>query len=66
MDIFINSKKISLNESMTLDEVLKMDSQISGNYAVALNRIFVPRGQYSHTRMNEGDQIDVVYPMQGG
>lgn len=66
MYIFINSKRILLDKSVTLDEVLKMDSQIKGNFAVALNRVFVPRGQYSKTHMSEGDEIDVVYPMQGG
>ena len=66
MYIFVNSKKILLDESMTLDEVLKMNGQIKGNFAIAVNRVFVPRGQYSKTHMSEGDEIDVVYPMQGG
>ncbi len=34
--------------------------------AVAINGDFVPRSQYSSLRLNTGDQVDVLAPVQGG
>jgi sulfur carrier protein len=35
-------------------------------YAVAINGQFVPRSQLVTFTLNEGDQIDVMSPIQGG
>lgn len=34
--------------------------------AVAINGEFVPRSAYGDTRLNDGDQIDIVTPVGGG
>ena len=34
--------------------------------AVAVNRAFVPRSDYATTRLNDGDNIELLVPMQGG
>ena len=64
--IYLNAKKIVLNEMLTLQEVLKRNGFVTGNFAVAINRKFIPRGQYNETEVKDGDLIDVVTPMQGG
>lgn len=64
--IYLNTNKITLSESITLKEVLDSNGYSSGNFAIAINRQFIPRGQYDLTSVNDGDQINVVLPMQGG
>lgn len=34
--------------------------------AAAINGDFIPRQQYSQTRLNQGDTIDIVRPVGGG
>lgn len=66
MEVYFNSKKILVNENISLQEVLQMNAVIAGSFAVAVNRKFIARGQYAQTMVSEGDSIDVVFPMQGG
>lgn len=35
-------------------------------FAVAVNTVFVPRGRYADTALQEGDAVDVVHPVAGG
>lgn len=65
MEIYFNSERVAVNESISLQEVLQM-KVITGSFAVAVNRKFIARGQYAQVMINEGDSIDVVFPMQGG
>jgi sulfur carrier protein len=64
--IYLNSTRIELIETLTLKEVLEKNGHASGTFAIAINRQFIPRGQYEKTSVKEGDQIDVIVPMQGG
>ena len=64
--IYLNSKKISCSPSSNLYEVLYQEGYQSGYFAVAVNRQFVSRSSWSTVILNEGDQIDLVSPMQGG
>jgi thiamine biosynthesis protein ThiS len=34
--------------------------------AIELNREIVPRGQWSQTRLNEGDRLEIVHFVGGG
>ncbi len=35
-------------------------------FAIAINQIFIPRCDYDKTVLSDGDQIEIVAPMQGG
>ncbi|PKU10486.1 sulfur carrier protein ThiS, partial [Neisseria meningitidis] len=35
-------------------------------FAVAVNTVFVPKGAYAETVLNENDKIDIVRPVVGG
>ena len=35
-------------------------------FAVAVNQQFVPKSRYQQTALAEGDQVELVIPMQGG
>lgn len=66
ISIYLNSTKISCSPSAKLDEVLNAQGYQSGYFAVAVNRQFISRTSYSSVVLNDGDQIDIVTPMQGG
>lgn len=35
-------------------------------FAAAINLQFVPRTQYPHTVLNDGDQLELISPVTGG
>lgn len=51
---------VSLSEA--LEELGFRDSVV----ATAVNEDFVPVGVRAGTRLNEGDRIEIIAPMQGG
>ncbi|HEV2613106.1 MAG TPA: sulfur carrier protein ThiS [Gammaproteobacteria bacterium] len=66
INIFLNGEAIILEKHCTLGDFLKIQSKISGNYAVALNKKFIARADYEHTVLNNQDHITIIRPMQGG
>lgn len=64
--IIFNSNELTFTETVTLKEVLETKGFHDGYFAIAINRQFIPRSAYANTSLNDGDQIDVVTPMQGG
>lgn len=38
----------------------------SSHMAVAINGTFVPKSAHETLQVNDGDEIDIVAPMQGG
>lgn len=64
--IYLNEEKIILTQSTSLDELLKNHVSTNKNFAIAINRQFIPRVKYQLTQLHDGDQIDIVTPMQGG
>ncbi|MFS8855413.1 sulfur carrier protein ThiS [Synechococcus sp. H55.7] len=65
MRVLINQKPYDLPEGTTLAEAIAQ-VEISGPFAVAVNLEFVPRAQYERTRLQEGDQVEIVAPVAGG
>lgn len=35
-------------------------------FAIAVNQVFLPRCNYDRTILSDGDQVEIVAPMQGG
>jgi sulfur carrier protein len=66
MKLTLNGKSQFFDSSPTIQEALEHFGQNEGPFAVALNKEFVPRSQYAMIRLNDGDQLDLVVPMQGG
>ncbi len=70
MKIYINGQSIKLAEnSSTLAEALTLflaPHQQHQSFAVALNSEFVGRTCYQQTLLQEGDSVDVLFPIQGG
>ena len=63
--IFINDEKISVSSSNAHQLMIELKIEAK-NFSIALNQTFVPRAEYTSTRLNEGDILDFLTAMQGG
>lgn len=62
--IIVNGEK--KNTAKTIADVLKESGYDGKLVAVARNGSFVPRASYANTNLQDGDEIEIVAPMQGG
>ncbi len=65
MNLIINGEKRDVESNTTL---LALLSQLGASepYAVAVNHSFVPREQCEGITLADGDQIEILSPIQGG
>lgn len=47
-------------------EMLMQQLNLAQGHAVAINQTFIPRTAHASTVLQDGDQIDILTPMQGG
>jgi sulfur carrier protein len=66
MLVRINGKTQTVHQPATLTDIIKLQGYEGDFFAVALNRICVPRSRYAVTVVNENDEIEILSPMQGG
>jgi sulfur carrier protein len=63
--IYLNRESIMVNPADSLADILIKRYNLH-DFAVALNRHFIPREQYKKTYLQEGDSVEIISPMQGG
>ena len=69
MKLIVNGKEKFFdfnNDKINLMEFLSLNSYSIDYIAVAINLEFVPKSQYKLTYLKDGDDIEIVTPMQGG
>ncbi len=66
MIIEVNGKKTELATPHSLAEAIQRWGYQGAPIAVAHNDEFVPRGRYAAIRLQDGDRLEIVSPMQGG
>jgi len=69
MKIFINGQAYQLEQDFSVSAALALfltPQQQKTSFAVALNGEFLPRENYSLTRLSNQDGLDVLFPIQGG
>lgn len=64
--IHFQNKKLEIENTQPLSEILIHQGYTEGSFAVALNRNFVPRSAYATTYLSENDMVEIITPMQGG
>ncbi|GAA61252.1 sulfur carrier protein [Pseudoalteromonas sp. BSi20652] len=64
MNITINGELLNVN-SNALVEVLQCFGAVAP-FAVAVNGEFISQSQHSNYVLNEGDNIELLSPIQGG
>lgn len=64
--VHFNDELIFLDDNYSLAEFLIQKNYTKDYFAVAVNRQFIARSQYSVTFLKDEDVIDLISPMQGG
>lgn len=65
MKITVNGEPLELRDGATVAALLD-ERGPAGGVAVAVNDDFVPRAEYARRKLDEGDRVEIVAPMQGG
>lgn len=66
INIYLNDAEQSIKLTQTLAELLIENNYINQHFAVAINNQLIPHSVYNLTRLNSGDRVDIIVPMQGG
>lgn len=66
MKIILNGVERPLKAETPVMDLLEQEGYAEKIVAVALNGAFVPRSKHAKTTVKNGDQIEIVAPMQGG
>lgn len=66
MKIILNGKEKTFEAPLKLYDVLEQEGYIEMMIAVARNGAFVPKDTYGATDLADGDEVEIVSPMQGG
>jgi sulfur carrier protein len=64
--ITLNGQATTLPLSCPLETALTISGYTEGHFAVAVNKTFIPKSRHAHTLLQEGDQVEILAPMQGG
>ena len=66
MVVILNGTEKTLEAPLDLAAFLEREGYGEMLVAVAHNKTFVPRSNRAGTKLEDGDMIDIVAPMQGG
>ncbi len=64
--VSLNNETRELPAQIHLGDAIEQWRFDGQNIAIAVNGTFIPRTDYTHTLLNQGDQIDIVKPVGGG
>ena len=66
MNILLNGDSRNLPAATTLLELLQSEGLAERRVAVEINGQIIPRSQHAQTRLNDGDQVEIVHALGGG
>lgn len=66
MILLVNGEKKEIKEGANILDVMNTLENNSEFFAVALNKNFIPKTQYTKVTLKENDQLEVVTPHPGG
>ena len=66
MNILLNGETRTLTPSTQLSQLLKELGLEQKRLAVEINLEIIPRSQYLHTALKNGDRIEIVQAIGGG
>ncbi|KRG60840.1 thiamine biosynthesis protein ThiS [Stenotrophomonas koreensis] len=66
MNILLNGDSRTLPAATTLLELLQSEGLAERRVAVEINGRIIPRSQHAQTRLNDGDQVEIVHALGGG
>ena len=65
MRVTVNGEQREINSS-SVDALLGELEYEGTHFAIALNFDVLPRSQWAETALNNGDEIEIITPRQGG
>ena len=66
MKITLNGQPCTLDEALSITELLSAQGFEGKTVAVAVNNTFVPKSAHEGHVLQDNDRVEVVAPMQGG
>jgi len=66
MTITLNGESKEITPGLSAEKLLEEAGYQNMLVAIAINGNFVPRNAYQDTAIQNGDEIEIVSPMQGG
>lgn len=66
MKVYVNEHPHQVPEQTTVTGLIEQLALTGKRVAVELNQEIVPRSQYAHTLLKEGDQLEIVQAIGGG
>lgn len=66
MKIQLNGEEHELERGASVSELLSLLDFASNQVAVERNRVLVPRVEHAQTKLDEGDEVEVVTLVGGG
>ena len=66
MQLFINGNEKAFDGPLSLAELIEQLGMKGDRVAVELNREIVARADWTQTRLNDGDRLEVVHFVGGG
>ncbi|MFC5521907.1 sulfur carrier protein ThiS [Polaromonas jejuensis] len=66
LEISLNGERLETQAATLQALLLARGYALQGAFACAINKAFVPRSQWPERRLQNGDCIDVITPIQGG
>jgi len=66
ISIHVNGREESVENSISVTDLLELLGLTGKRVAVELNREIVPRSQHAETSLQAGDYIEIVHAIGGG
>lgn len=64
--IILNGENQKINAGQNLESILSTVKNLPDTFAIAVNERFIPKTSYHDIKIYEGDNIELLVPMQGG
>jgi sulfur carrier protein len=66
MRLFINGSEKAFPEPLSLAQLIEQLGMKGDRVAVELNREIISRAQWTETKLNDGDKLEIVHFVGGG
>ena len=66
MKIQLNGQSRDIPDNSTAQDLIEIAELTGKRLAMEVNREIVPRSRYADTRLNDGDQVEIVHAIGGG
>lgn len=66
IQVSVNGERQEISEDLNIYQLIVALEYKTKGFAVAVNTTFVAIGEYENILIKEGDEIDILAPVQGG